>query len=108
MNKLFIIQTYHYKTLNKITSNDDYNFKENFDWESSSNCSSWIYNENENERIKKEKSSEKQKSSEEQNLFMKKQQFKTRAVILNCLIKNNLTVVVFLIAHDDNMTMSEK
>ena len=108
LSKLFITQTYHYKTLNRITSNNDYNSKENSDWELSSDCSSWIYSENENERAEKEKSSEKQKLSEEQNLFVKKQQSKTRAAILNCLIKNNLVVAVFLMMHDDNMTMFEK
>ena len=39
---------------------------------------------------------------------MKKQQFKTRAAILNYLIKNNSVVAIFLTIHDDNMIMSEK
>ena len=62
MSKLFITQTYHYKILNKITSDDNYNSEENSDWKLSSNCSSWIYNENEDERAEKEKLSEEQKS----------------------------------------------
>ena len=108
MSKLFITQIYHYKTLNRIINNDDYNFKKNFNWKSSLNCSSWIYSENENERAEKKKSSEEQKLSEEQNLSVKEQQSRTRAAILNCLIKNNSAVAVFLTVHDDNMTMSEK
>ena len=47
MSKLFITQTYHYKTLNRITSDYDYNFEENFNWNSSSDCSSSNYINNE-------------------------------------------------------------
>ena len=108
MNKLFITQTYNYKILNKIINDDNYNFEKNSDWKLFSDCSSWIYSENENERVEKEKSSEEQKLSEEQNLSVKKQQSRTRAVILNYLIKNNSAVVIFLTTHDDNMIMSEK
>ena len=44
--------------MNRIPSDDDYNSEENSDWKSFLDCSFWIYNENENERAEKEKSSE--------------------------------------------------
>jgi len=97
LSKLFITQTYHYKILNRITNNNNYNFEENLNWNSSSDysSSSYINSKYVNHIVEKVKSSRKQKSAEKQN-------FRIREIILNYLIKNNFVIAAFLTTYDKN------
>ena len=97
VSTLFTVTLIVSNILNKITSNYDYNFKENLNWNSFSDysSSSYINSKYADHTAEKVKLSRKQKSAEEQNS-------KTREIILNYLIKNNSIIVIFLIAHDKN------